>query len=141
MVRVELLYYRPGLIVTGADAKKIVKISEVGKQESQDLLLFSLWKIFLSKYEGVYRSGITLRNYLGPFLGSTIKRMYQTYTFGSKKGSHLLKYNTYRYIINNIYILGHYFVKLLEEKGKLATCLTQNVDGLERLAGITVILP
>lgn len=31
---------------------------------------------------------------------------------------------------------GHYFLKLLEEKGKLAKFFTQNVDGLERLAGV-----
>ena len=35
-------------------------------------------------------------------------------------------------------LAGHYFLKLLEEKGKLSKCFTQNVDGLERLAGLTV---
>jgi len=31
---------------------------------------------------------------------------------------------------------GHYFIKLLEEKGKLSKYFTQNIDGLERLAGV-----
>jgi len=31
---------------------------------------------------------------------------------------------------------GHYFIKLLQEKGKLSKYFTQNVDGLERLAGV-----
>ena len=33
---------------------------------------------------------------------------------------------------------GHYFIKLLEEKGKLSKYFTQNIDGLERLAGVDV---
>ena len=33
---------------------------------------------------------------------------------------------------------GHYFIKLLEEKGKLSKYFTQNIDGLERIAGIKV---
>ncbi|XP_054262883.1 NAD-dependent protein deacetylase sirtuin-3, mitochondrial-like [Macrosteles quadrilineatus] len=32
--------------------------------------------------------------------------------------------------------IGHYFVRLLEEKGKLLRMYTQNIDGLERLAGL-----
>lgn len=32
--------------------------------------------------------------------------------------------------------LGHYFVRLLHEKGKLLRMYTQNIDGLERLTGI-----
>ncbi|KAG8438752.1 hypothetical protein GDO86_005084 [Hymenochirus boettgeri] len=32
--------------------------------------------------------------------------------------------------------LVHYFVKLLHDKGLLLRCYTQNIDGLERLAGI-----
>ncbi|XP_046383925.1 NAD-dependent protein deacetylase sirtuin-3, mitochondrial-like [Ischnura elegans] len=32
--------------------------------------------------------------------------------------------------------LGHYFVRLLHEKGKLLRMYTQNIDGLERLSGI-----
>ncbi|XP_046664934.1 NAD-dependent protein deacetylase sirtuin-3, mitochondrial-like [Homalodisca vitripennis] len=32
--------------------------------------------------------------------------------------------------------IGHYFVRLLETKGKLLRMYTQNIDGLERLAGL-----
>ncbi|KAE8613769.1 hypothetical protein XENTR_v10007865 [Xenopus tropicalis] len=34
--------------------------------------------------------------------------------------------------------LVHYFIKLLHDKGLLLRCYTQNIDGLERLAGIPV---
>ncbi|XP_041441194.1 sirtuin (silent mating type information regulation 2 homolog) 3, gene 2 L homeolog isoform X2 [Xenopus laevis] len=34
--------------------------------------------------------------------------------------------------------LVHYFVRLLHDKGLLLRCYTQNIDGLERLAGIPV---
>ncbi|XP_039282980.1 uncharacterized protein LOC111048758 [Nilaparvata lugens] len=33
--------------------------------------------------------------------------------------------------------IGHYFVKLLENKKKLLRVFTQNIDGLERLAGVS----
>ena len=34
--------------------------------------------------------------------------------------------------------LGHYFIKLLDEQGKLCKYFTQNVDGLDRLVGFQV---
>ncbi|XP_023339957.1 NAD-dependent protein deacetylase sirtuin-3, mitochondrial isoform X2 [Eurytemora carolleeae] len=38
--------------------------------------------------------------------------------------------------VNYLPNTGHYFIKLLEEKGKLSKLFTQNIDGLERIAGI-----
>jgi NAD-dependent deacetylase sirtuin 2 len=35
---------------------------------------------------------------------------------------------------------GHYFVKLLEEKGVLLRAFTQNIDTLERVAGVSTDL-
>ena len=32
---------------------------------------------------------------------------------------------------------GHYFLKVLDRKGKLSKYFTQNIDGLERLAGLS----
>ena len=31
----------------------------------------------------------------------------------------------------------HYFIRLLEDKGLLMNCFTQNIDGLEAKAGVT----
>ena len=37
-----------------------------------------------------------------------------------------------------LFFSGHYFIRLLQEKEKLLKFFTQNVDGLERLAGVKV---
>ncbi|HXG53188.1 MAG TPA: Sir2 family NAD-dependent protein deacetylase [candidate division Zixibacteria bacterium] len=45
----------------------------------------------------------------------------------------LESYRTYREAVPN---LGHHFVRSLEAKGKLMGVITQNVDGLHRMAGL-----
>ncbi len=68
------------------------------------LLVLSLWKIFLSKYEGVYRSGTMPRYYCIRVRFLALK--WNVYTVrtgtiiqsGRKKEVSFLKYNTIRYL-------------------------------------------
>lgn len=106
-----------------SNIKKVVTLSGAGMSTSAGI------PDFRSSNSGIYDK---LKEYDMPYFQAIFERKYFDKNpkplFGLLKEMLAKDYKP---------TVAHYFVKLLEEKGILLKHITQNVDGLERLAGVS----